>query len=135
VGTVAGAQAPAWRRAVYPALLAACAVAYAWRISGLAPFPPVTDHLSNVYLTAAAVTLLGGPAAFVDPARRGRLLVAAAAFAAVNVVGEVLLAAGGLGDTLNDAFGGVNTPDPVDGLAGLAAAAAVALLRAPAAEA
>ncbi|HWL37610.1 MAG TPA: hypothetical protein VNQ77_15600 [Frankiaceae bacterium] len=119
-----------WRRSVFPALLALFALAYAWRITGVLPFQPVTDHLSNVYLTGGAVTLLSTPAGFTDPALRGRVLLAAAAFAAVNVVAEVVLAVGDAEDGINDAFGNVNTADPVDGLAGVGAALLVFLLRA-----
>lgn len=121
-----------WRRAVFPGLLVLFALAYLWRITGVLPFDPVSSHLSNVYLTGGAVTLLSGPTAFTDPARRGRVLLVAAGFVALNVVGEIVLAIGGVGDVVNDAFGGVNTADPVDGLAGVAAAGVVTLLRAPA---
>ena len=50
-----------WRRVVFPGPLVACARAYVWRMSGLFPVEPVTDHLSNLYLTGADVTLLRGP--------------------------------------------------------------------------
>ncbi len=50
-----------WRRAAFPALLVLFALAYLWRITGVLPVEPVTSHLSNVYLTGAAVTLLAGP--------------------------------------------------------------------------
>ncbi|MFP5317998.1 MAG: hypothetical protein ACLGI2_06840 [Acidimicrobiia bacterium] len=126
-----------WREAVFPALLVVFALAYLWRITGVLAVEPISSHLSNFYLTGAAVTLLSGRRAFVDPAVRGRALVVAAAFAAVNVVVEVLLAAAGLDDEVNRAMGDVNTSDPVDGLSGLAAVALVVGLlprRRPAAE-
>lgn len=117
-----------WRGAVFPGLLALFALLYVWRITGVAPFEPVSSHLSNVYLTGAAVTVLSGPSAFVDASRRRRVLLVAAAFAAVNLVAEVVLSFGGIEEAVNDAMGDVNTADPVDGLAGIVAASFVATL-------
>ena len=114
-----------WRRAIYPALLVVFALAYLWRITGVAPIDPVSSHLSNFYLTGAAVTLLSGPQAFVDPSRRRRALGAAAVLAGVNLVGEVLVAAVGWDDEVNRALGDVNTSDPVDGVIGILTAGLV----------
>lgn len=103
---------------------------YAWRISGLLEVPPVSDHLSNAYLSGAAVTLAGGPGAFAGATGpRRRALGAAALLLAVNVGLEVLAGAVGVDDELNRALGDVNTSDPADAVAGsLAIAGVLALL-------
>ena len=117
-----------WRRRTFPVLLAVFAVAYVWRISGVLPVDPVTNHLSNFYLTGAALTLLSGPTAFVDPSRRPRALLLAGLFAGINLVAEVLLAIADMDDEVNRAMGDVNTTDPVDGLFGLVAVVLVVTL-------
>ena len=120
-----------WRRAVYPSLLVLFGLAYAWRMSGWFALEPVTTHLSNFYLTGAALTLVSGPRAFVDPMRRPRALAAAAGLAALNLIAEVALAAGDVDERVNRAMGDVNTTDAVDGMFGLAAVAFVLLLLPP----
>jgi hypothetical protein len=120
------------RRAIFPALLGAFALAYGWRMSGVADVAPVTDHLSNFYLSGAALTLAATPRGFVDVARRRRVLLVALALVAVNVVAEVLLGIGDIDASVNRAMGGVNTSDPLDGLSGvLGVALVVALLPRP----
>jgi hypothetical protein len=109
----------------FAAFLVAFVALYAWRMSGVLPVAPITDHLSNLYLTGAALTLAIGPRGFGDPRRQPLVRAVAAVLVAVNLVAEVLVAAIGLDDELNDALGNVNTSDPVDGLFGLAAVAAV----------
>ena len=132
----------AWRARIFAALLAVFIVAYLWRMSGQLEIDGVTSHLSNFYLTGAAVTLIAGKRAFVEaddgagPAspstarspHRRRALLAAAAFAAVNVVGEIVLAIGNVDEAINRAMGNVNTTDPLDGVAGLVAVALVVAL-------
>ncbi len=105
----------------FPALLVGFAVLYAWRMSGVLAVSPVTDHLSNFYLSGAALTLLIGPNGFRGPSRRSFALAAGAAIAAANVVMEMVVPALGLEETVNRAMGDVNTSDPVDGLFGIAA--------------
>lgn len=122
---------PRWRRAVFPTLLGLFISLYLWRMSGFAAVPPITGHLSNFYLTGAALTLLVGPSAFVDPRRRRRALTWAAALIVVNLVAEIALAVGSLDETVNDAMGGVNTSDPWDGFAGSLAVALVLCLLPP----
>ena len=126
--TVAGAgeQDRADRRtAIFPGLLVVFVAAYVWRMSGVLDVTAVTSHLSNFVLSGAAVTIISGPKAFVDPARRSRALLAAAALVAVNLVAEMLLAIGGADEVVNDAMGDVNTTDPIDGLSGILAVALV----------
>ncbi|MFP5318006.1 MAG: hypothetical protein ACLGI2_06880 [Acidimicrobiia bacterium] len=53
-------------------LLVVFAGAYVWWIRGVAPVAPITRDLSNLHLSGAAVTLLSGRQAFVDPGRRPR---------------------------------------------------------------
>lgn len=120
-----------WRRALFPSLLLVFVVAYAWRMAGLLPVEPLTNHLSNFYLTGAGLTLLSGPRAFSDPSVRGRALSFAALLGVVNVVAEMLLALGDIDKAVNRAMGDVNTTDPVDGFFGLVAVALVVLLLPP----
>ena len=123
------------RRWLFPGLLAGFGIAYVWRMSGVAEVPPITDHLSNFYLTGAALTLAGTPRAFVDPTLRSRVRWMAVALVALNVVVEIVLAIGDLDETVNRAMGDVNTTDPLDGVAGvLAVALVVVLLPRPAPE-
>ena len=117
------------RRAIFPALLVAFAAAYVWRMSGVADVEPVTDHLSNFYLSGAALTLAATPRGFVDPTVRRRVLTIALVLVVVNVLAEVLLGIGNLDETVNRSIAGVNTSDPLDGVAGvLGVAIIVALL-------
>lgn len=113
-----------WRFA-YPALLGMFAALYVWRMSGLAPAPGVSAHLSNLYLTGAATVLLGGPRLFSDPPARRRALVAAAVLVGVNLAAEVGLRVVGIDESVNSALGGVNTSDPLDALYGVTGAALV----------
>lgn len=101
-------------------LLVALVVLYVWRLSGIASFDPVTDHLSNLYLSGGAVLLAAGP-----NGHRTRALVVAGALAAVNVVGEAVLPVLGIDDEVNEVMGDANTSDPVDALFGLAGIGAV----------
>ena len=110
-----------WRRAIFPVLLAAFAALYVWRMSDVLPVEGVTSHLSNLYLTGAALTLASGPRAFIDAGSRARPLVAAVALGALNVGLEVALPALGVDDEVNDALADVNTSDPIDALFGLSA--------------
>lgn len=96
-------------------------VLYVWRMTGVLAVEPVTTHVSNFYLSGAALTLLVGPRGFQDLSRRGLVLAAAGVLVSVNVVVEVVLAALGVDDEVNDAMGNVNTSDPIDGLFGVAA--------------
>ena len=117
-----------FRRAVFPALVGLFALIYLWRISGVAPVERVSSHLSNFYLSGAALTLLIGWKGFVDPSARVRSLILAASFAVLNVVVEILLVVGNIDEAINSALGGVNTTDPIDGLAGIAGVLLVVLL-------
>ena len=109
------------RAAIFPVLLASFAVLYAWRMSGVLRFEPITAHLSNLYLTGAALTLVSGPQAFADAQARTRPLVAATALVALNLGIEVVLPAFGVDDEVNEAMADVNTSDPIDAVFGLAA--------------
>ena len=130
-GRIAHWGEPGWRRLVFPPLLVTFGLAYLWRISGLLPVASLTDHLSNFYLTGAAVVVLSGPASFVDAGRRARAVVVAGLFAGLNLVVEIALAVGNADEAVNRAMGDVNTSDPVDGVFGLAATALVLALLPP----
>lgn len=112
----------------FPALLIGFGALYLWRITGVLEIEPISSHLSNLYLTGIPLTLLCGRRAFVDPSLRRRSLVLAGAFAAVNLVVEVVVALVGVDDELNRALGEVNTSDPIDGLVGVAACVLVVAL-------
>jgi hypothetical protein len=101
---------------------------YVWRISGRLQMPPITDHLSNVYLTGFALVLLSGRSAFVDPSRIGRAGMAAGALLILNFVAEIVLAWGNIDEVLNRLAGNVNTSDPVDGLFGMGTVVVVTAL-------
>jgi hypothetical protein len=115
------------RSTAFPALLVLFAVLYAWRMSGVVVSEPITNHLSNFYLSGAALTLLIGPRAFHTPSRP-RVLATAGALLALNLLGEIVLALVGLDDEVNDAMGNVNTSDPVDGIFGIAGVLLVLLM-------
>ena len=117
-----------WRQAIFPSLLVLFGLGYVWRISGRLQLPPITDHLSNVYLTGAALVLLSGPSAFVDRSRIGRARIAAGALLVLNFVAEIVLALDNIDDVLNRLAGNVNTADPVDGLFGMATVVVVTAL-------
>ena len=108
-----------WRAKAFPMLLVFFAALYAWRLSGVLEIEPITNHLSNLYLSGAALTLLTGSKAFQDPGRRTRVLAPATGLLAVNIIGEIVLALVGLDDEVNEVFGNVNTSDPVDGVYGI----------------
>lgn len=116
------------RGAIFPVLLASFVVLYAWRMSGALRFEPITAHLSNLYLTGAALTLASGPRAFSDARARTRPLVAATALAVLNLALEVVLPAFGVDDEVNEAMADVNTSDPIDAVFGLAAVMLVLVL-------
>lgn len=116
------------RAAIFPVLLASFAVLYAWRISGLLRFEPITAHLSNLYLTGAALTLVSGPRAFADARATTRPLVAATALVLLNLGLEVVLPAFGVDDEVNEAMADVNTSDPIDAVFGLVAVVLVLVL-------
>lgn len=108
-------------RFLFPAFLVMFGLLYIWRMSGVLEVDPVTNHLSNFYLSGAAFTLLVGPMGFKDASRRRLVLAAASVLVAVNVFVEVVLALLGVDDEVNDAMGNVNTSDPIDGLFGVCA--------------
>ncbi len=119
-----------WRH-TFAALLGFFALLYVWRMSGVARISGVSDHLSNFYLTGAAVTLVGGPNAWTDEPARRRAYVVAAALILVNLSAEVVLLFGNLDnldEPVNSALGDVNTSDPLDALSGCLGALFVAAL-------